>query len=91
LFDFYGLLLKNAALNSGLVPCPSLLHGNIGVGDFQANLILELLAPQLTLPDLQFVASYIRLCDTIPHGQRQLEANTVRWEVILKICPRVVP
>jgi hypothetical protein len=45
LFHFYGLLLKNPALDGGLIGCPSLLHGDISVGDFQPNLILELLAP----------------------------------------------
>ena len=66
LFHFYGLLLKNAALDGSLVRRPSLLHGDISVGDFQANLILELLAPHLSLPDLQLVASGIRLRDAIP-------------------------
>ena len=66
LFHSYGLLLKNAALNSGLVRRPSLLHGDIRIGDFQAHLILELLAPHLALPDLQFVANGICLGDAIP-------------------------
>ena len=68
LFHIYGLLLKNAALDRGLVSRPSLLHGDIRIGDFQAYLILELLATQLTLPDLQFVANGIRLSDAIPQG-----------------------
>jgi hypothetical protein len=42
------------------------LHGYISVGDFQTNLILELLAPQLGLPDLQLVTKGIRLRDAIP-------------------------
>ena len=67
LFHFYGLLLKNAALYGSLVRRPSLLHGDISVGDFQAHLILELLAPQLSLPDLQFVANGIRLGNAIAH------------------------
>ena len=66
LFYFYGLLLKNTALNGGFVSGPSLLHGYIGVGHFQANLILELLAAHLSLPDLQFIANGIRLRHTIP-------------------------
>ena len=65
LFYFYGLLLQNAALDRGLIRRPSLLHGDIRVGDFQADLILELLAAQLALPDLQFVAKGIRLGNAI--------------------------
>jgi hypothetical protein len=67
LFYFYGLLLQNAALDRGLIRRPSLLHGDIRVGDFQADLILELLAAHLSLPDLQFVANGIRLRNPIPH------------------------
>jgi hypothetical protein len=66
LFHVNRLLLKNAALDGCLVRCPRLLHGDISVGDFQAHLILELLAPHLTLPDLQFVANGISLSDAIP-------------------------
>jgi len=66
LFHLYGLLLKNAALDGGVVSRPGLLHGYIGVGDFQTNLILELLSPQLRLPDLQLVANGIRLRNAIP-------------------------
>ena len=82
LFHFYGLLLKNAALDGGFISRPSLLHSDIGVGDFQANLILELLAPRLSLPDLQFIANGIRLRDAIPQRQRQLEADAIGWEII---------
>ena len=66
LFHFYRLLLKNAALDGGIVSRPGLLHGYIGVGDFQTNLILELLSPQLCLPDLQLIANGIRLRYPIP-------------------------
>jgi hypothetical protein len=65
LFHVYGLLLQNAALDRGFVRSASLLHRDISVGDFQAHLILELLASQLTLPDLQFVANGIRLGNAI--------------------------
>ena len=67
-FHFHGLLLKNAALDRGLVRCPSLPQGDICIGDFQANLILELLAPHFALADLQLVANGIRLRDAIPQG-----------------------
>jgi hypothetical protein len=52
LFHFYGLLLKNTALDGGFVSGSSLLHGDISVGYFQANLVLELLAAHLSLPHL---------------------------------------
>lgn len=66
LFDFDGLLLKNTALDGGFVSGPSLLHGYISVGNFQSNLILELLVPHLSLPDLQLIANGVGLRHTIP-------------------------
>ena len=66
LFHFYGLLLKNTALDGGVISRSSLLHSDIGVGDFQANLILKLLAPHLSLPELQLITNGIRLRYPIP-------------------------
>ena len=65
LFHFYGLLLKNVALNGSLIRRPSLSHGDIGVCDFQTSVILELPAAQLTLPDCSSSRA-ASACDTIP-------------------------
>jgi hypothetical protein len=37
LFHSYGLVLKNAALDGGLVSSRSLPHGDVSVGDFERN------------------------------------------------------
>jgi len=48
---------RACARDGGFISGTSLLHGAISVGYFQANLILELLAPHLSLPDLRFIAN----------------------------------
>ena len=91
LFHIDGLLLKDAALDCGFISGASLPQGDLGVGNLQANLILQLLAPHLSLPDLQFVAHGIRLGNTIPHGQRQLQPDAVGREVVPEDLPERAP
>jgi len=69
---------------------PSLLHRDICIGNFQANLILELLAPYLALADLQFVAKSICLRDAISLMAASTEANAVGREVIPEDLPKSV-
>ena len=82
---------KTARLYGRFVRGARLPYRFLSIGNLQAHLILQLLAPHLSLPDLEFVAHGVGLCDTIPQGQRQLQPDSIGWEIAPKNLPQRGP
>src|SRR6266850_125385 len=76
-----GLLLQDTALNGGFVRGARLLERHLGICYLEACLILQLLTPDLRLPQLQLIAYGVGLRHAIPQRQRYLQADAIRRKV----------
>src|SRR5437667_80386 len=56
---------------------PDRLHRNLRIGNLKTRLVLELLPPDLRLPQLQLVACGVGLRYTIPQRQSHLQADAI--------------
>ena len=68
---------KVPCLAGGLHPRGSLLQGVLRVANLDADLLLELLHPQFSLPILEFRAVLIGLGHTIPEWDVQVQTDVV--------------